>query len=174
MDAGDGEAVGALAERLDVRLEPGRVFVAGREITPEIRTPEISSLTSSLSALPRVRTRMVALQQAMARRGGVVMEGRDIGTVVLPGAEVKVFLTASPEERVRRRQEELAERGITVPAEQLAREIAERDARDASRDVAPMRPASNAVVLDSDSLSVDEVVARILALHREAEEQHGG
>ena len=173
-DAGDEEAVGALAERLDVRLEPGRVYVEGREITSEIRTPEISNLTSPLSALPRVRTRMVDLQQAMARRGGVVMEGRDIGTVVLPDAEVKVFLTASPVERVRRRQEELAARGIMVTAEQLAGEIAERDARDASRDVAPMRPAPDAVVLDSDCLSIDEVVARILALHRGAEAQHGG
>ena len=174
MDAQDADAVGALAERLDVRLEPGRVFCEGREITGEIRTPEISSLTSPLSALPRVRTRMVALQQAMARQGGVVMEGRDIGTVVLPAAEVKVFLTASPAERVRRRQEELAARGVLVQTEQLAREIAERDARDASRDVAPMRPASDAVVLDSDTLSVEEVVERILALHREAEERHGG
>lgn len=172
-DAQDDGAVGALAERLDVRLEPGRVFVEGREITGEIRTPEISRLTSPLSALPRVRTRMVALQQAMAWHGGVVMEGRDIGTVVLPDAEVKVFLTASPAERVRRRQEELAARGIQVQTEQLAREIAERDVRDASRDVAPMRPALDAVVLDSDTLNVEEVMARILALHREAEERHG-
>ena len=172
-DAQDADAVGALAERLDVRLEPGRVFAEGREITGEIRTPEISSLTSPLSALPRVRIRMVALQQAMAQRGGVVMEGRDIGTIVLPDAEVKVFLTASPAERVRRRQEELAARGVPVQTEQLAQEIAERDARDASRDVAPMRPASDAVVLDSDTLSVEEVVERILALHREAEERHG-
>ena len=172
-DPADVEAVGALAERLDIRLEPGRVFVEGREITSEIRTPEISNLTSPLSALPRVRTRMVAMQQAMARQGGVVMEGRDIGTVVLPDAEVKVFLTASPAERVRRREEELAARGISSSSEQLAREIAERDARDASRDVAPMVPALDAVILDSDCLSIDEVVARILALHREVEGHHG-
>jgi len=101
----ESEAVSDLAERLEIHLEPGRVWVDGREITNFIRTPEISNLTSPLSKLPRVRARMVALQQAMARRGGVVMEGRDIGSVVLPEAEVKVFLTASPEERVRRRQE---------------------------------------------------------------------
>ncbi len=118
--ATDNEAVSALAERLDVRLEPGRVWVGGQDITLQIRTPEISNLTSPLSALPRVRARMVALQQAMARRGGVVMEGRDIGTVVLPEAEVKVFLTASQDERVRRRQEELAARGMTLPAERIA------------------------------------------------------
>ena len=172
-DAQDADAVGALAERLEVRLEPGRVFAGGREVTGQIRTPEISRLTSPLSALPRVRTRMVALQQAMARAGGVVMEGRDIGTVVLPDAEVKVFLTASPSERVRRRQEELEARGVPVQTEQLTQEIAERDARDAGRDVAPMRPAPDAVVLDSDTLSVEEVVERILALHREAAERYG-
>ena len=109
---GDTEVVSALAERLDVRLEWGQVRVGGEDVTEAIRTPEISNLTSPLSALPRVRSRMAALQQAMARRGGVVMEGRDIGTVVLPEAEVKVFLTASQTERVRRRQEELAARGL--------------------------------------------------------------
>ncbi len=168
----DAEAVSALAERLDVRLEPGRVWVGDHDVTQEIRTPEISNLTSPLSALPRVRRRMVALQQAMAGQGGVVMEGRDIGTVVLPEAEVKVFLTASQLERVRRRQEELKARGITLPPEQLKSDIAARDERDAGRDVAPMVPAPDAVHLDSDRLSVDEVVAKILALHREAKERH--
>ena len=166
----DEEAVCALAERLEVRLEPGGgVFVAGKDVAGEIRTPEISNLTSPLSALPCVRTRMVALQQAMARRGGVVMEGRDIGTVVLPDAEVKVFLVASLEERVRRRREELAAAGIVPPAEELERDIAERDARDAARDVSPMVPARDAVTLDSDGLNIDAVVAQILALCADAE-----
>ena len=166
---GDAEAVGKLAENLDVRLEPGRVWVGGKEVTDAIRTPEISNLTSPLSALPRVRARMAALQQAMAGRGGVVMEGRDIGTVVLPDAEVKVFLTASQAERVRRRQEELAGRGIALPAEKLQTDMAARDARDAGREVAPMVAAPDAVPLDSDCLSVDEVVEKILGLHREAQ-----
>jgi cytidylate kinase len=111
---------------------------------------------------------MVALQQAMARQGGVVMEGRDIGTVVLPDAEVKVFLVASLGERVRRRREELAAQGIAPSSEELARDIAERDARDAARDVAPMTAAPDAVTLDSDGLNVDAVVTRILALCAEA------
>ena len=165
----NAEAVCALAERLDVRLEPeGRVLVDGRDVAGEIRTPEISNLTSPLSALPCVRTRMVALQQAMARRGGVVMEGRDIGTVVLPDAEVKVFLVASLGERVRRRREEMKRNGIAPPPEVLARDIAARDARDAARDVAPMVPAPDAVMLNSDGLDVDAVVAQILALCAEA------
>jgi len=170
----DAKAVCALAARLDVRLEPGgRVLVDERDVAGEIRTPEISNLTSPLSALPCVRTRMVALQQAMARRGGVVMEGRDIGTVVLPDAEVKVFLVASLGERVRRRREELAARGAAPPPEELARDIAERDMRDAARDVAPMVPAQDAVMLDSDGHTVDAVVARILALCDEAKGRDG-
>jgi cytidylate kinase len=170
----DAKAVCALAARLDVQLEPGgRILVDERDVAGEIRTPEISNLTSPLSALPCVRTRMVALQQAMARRGGVVMEGRDIGTVVLPDAEVKVFLVASLGERVRRRREELAARGVAPPSEELARDIAERDMRDAARDVAPMLPAHDAVMLDSDGHTVDAVVARILALCDEARGRNG-
>lgn len=170
----DAEAVCALAARLDVRLEPGGgVLVDGHDIAGEIRTPEISNLTSPLSALPCVRTRMVALQQAMARRGGVVMEGRDIGTVVLPDAEVKVFLVASLAERVRRRREELAETGSAPTAEELARDIAARDERDAARDVAPMVAARDAVTLDSDGLDADAVVDEILALCAKAGAKNG-
>jgi len=170
----DGEAVCALVARLEVQLEPeGRILVDGRDVAGEIRTPKISNLTSPLSALACVRTRMVALQQAMARRGGVVMEGRDIGTVVLPDAEVKIFLVASLDERVRRRGEELAAAGVAPPPAELARDIAERDARDAARDVAPMVPARDAVTLDSDGCTIDAVVARILALCAEAEGRNG-
>ena len=158
----DTRAVCGLAERVEIRLEPGRVFAGGTEITDQIRTPEISNLTSPLSALPCVRTRLAALQREMGRQGGVVMEGRDIGTVVLPDAEVKVFLTASLAERVRRRREELGAAGIALSAEQLEADIAARDARDASRDVAPMVPASDAILLQSDGLGVEQVVLRIL------------
>lgn len=175
LDAGispsDAEAVCAQAERLEIRLETERVWVNGRDIAGEIRTPEVSNLTSPLSALPCVRSRMAALQKAMARRGGVVMEGRDIGTVVLPDAEIKVFLVASLEERVRRRREELKANGITLSPEELRRDIAARDARDASRDVAPMVPAEDAVVLDSDGLNAEAVVARILELCRAVEKR---
>jgi cytidylate kinase len=166
---GDTQAVCEVAARLEIGLEQGRVFADRQDITDKIRTPEISNLTSPVSALPCVRERLAALQREMGRRGGIVMEGRDIGTVVLPNAEVKVFLTASQAERVRRRREELGEAGIPLPTEQLAADIAERDARDASRDAAPMVPAADAVQLVSDGLSVGEVVSRILALCRDAE-----
>ena len=166
LDAGispnDGEAVCALAERVDIRLEQEQVFTGDTEITDKIRTPEISNLTSPLSALPCVRTRLASLQRDMGRRGGVVMEGRDIGTVVLPDAEVKVFLTASLSERVRRRREELGEAGIALSTAQLKADIAARDERDASRDMAPMVPARDAILLESDGLDIGQVVSRIL------------
>ena len=158
----NAEAVCALAERIDIRLDQERVFVGETDITGEIRTPEISNLTSPISALPRVRTRLAALQREMGRQGGVVMEGRDIGTVVLPDAEIKVFLTASQLERVRRRREELGEAGIALSAAQLEADISARDARDASRDIAPMVPAGDAILLESDGLDIAQVVSRIL------------
>ena len=164
----DTDAVCQISDAVSIRLQAGeegtRVFVDDWDVTAEIRTPEISNLTSPLSALACVRRRLVALQQQMGARGGVVMEGRDIGTVVLPQAEVKVFLTASLEERARRRQAELAERGMTVPLTELRRDIAERDSRDGSRDVAPMVPASDAVIIDSDCVDIDGVVDAVLAL----------
>lgn len=172
----DAEAVCHFAETIVLRMEPGpsgaRVFMGDQEITDAIRTPEISNLTSPLSALPCVRRRMVALQQQMGTHGGVVMEGRDIGTVVLPHADVKVFLTASLEERARRREAELTARGISVSSEALRRDIAERDARDSSRDVAPMVPAADATLLDSDTLNAQEVVVAILRLSEEARLVH--
>ncbi len=166
VDAGiapsDSAAVCGLAERIEIRLERDRVYADETEISDKIRTPAISNLTSPLSALPCVRTRLAALQREMGRRGGVVMEGRDIGTVVLPNAEVKVFLTASQAERVRRRREELGASGIELSTAQLEQDIAARDARDASRDVAPMVPAGDAILLQSDGLDVEQVVSRIL------------
>ena len=160
----DTASVCALAERIKIRLDRGRVFLDETEITDEIRTPEISNLTSLLSTLPCVRTRLAALQRDMGRQGGVVMEGRDIGTVVLPDAEVKVFLTASQAERVRRRREDLGAAGIELSTVQLEADIAARDARDASRNVAPMVPAGDAILLGTDGLDIEQVVSRILEL----------
>jgi len=171
----DVDAVVAVADSLDVRLMPGdtdefttRVFVGDNEVTESIRTPAISQLTSALSAIPGVRVRMVDAQRRMGQGGGVVMEGRDIGTVVLPSADLKVFLTASPERRAKRRQAELAERGLAIPYDTLLREIVERDTRDASRDVAPMVPAADAHILDSDPYTASEVVQQIVNWHEEA------
>jgi len=169
----DMAAVCRLAESLEIRLERGRVYADGQEVTTQIRTSEISNLTSALSALPCVRERLSALQREMGHRGGVVMEGRDIGTVVLPEAQVKVFLTASGTERVRRRQAELHAKGIVLDEKALSADMAERDARDAARETAPMVAAADAVHLETDGLDADAVTARIVALCREVEARYG-
>ncbi len=165
----NADAVCRAAQSLSIVLEDTpegdlRVLADGQDITERIRTPEISRLTSPLSALPCVRTRMVTLQQEMAAKQGVVMEGRDIGTVVLPRAQVKVFLTASTRARAARRHAEMAGRGIPYSLDDLEREIRERDTRDSTRDTSPLSAAPDAVLIDSDLLTADQVVARILAL----------
>ena len=148
--------------RVTVELRGDRVIVNGRDVTGEIRTPEISALTSALSTLPVVRAKLTPLQQALAAHGGVVLEGRDTGTVVCPDAEVKFFLVASVEERARRRHAELAARGVHVDQDSVRAEIAARDAQDAGRALAPLRKAADAVEIDTTAMTVDQVVDRML------------
>jgi len=142
-----------------------RVFADGEDVTDAIRTVEVTALVSPVSSIPGVREKMVALQRAMASNGGVVMEGRDIGTVVFPGAQVKVFLTASPEARARRRTLELREKGLTVDESTVLQEIRERDMRDSSRNHSPLVQAPDAVLVDTDGKSIEQVVAEALAIH---------
>ena len=125
---------------------------------------EVSSRVSQVAALPFVRKALVALQQAMGAEKGIVMDGRDIGTNVLPDADVKIFLTASVEERARRRYEEMKEKGYAVDFDELKGEIASRDKQDSERAISPLRRADDAVLLDTTALSIDDVVARILEL----------
>jgi len=139
----------------------GRVLLDGRDVSEEIRTPEVSEEASRVAADPGVRAALVSSQRALIAGGNWVAEGRDIGTVVAPDAELKVFLTASPEERARRRAAELGADSHTVLAEQAL-----RDERDATREHSPLQPAPGAVMLDTSSLTVDEVVERIAALAR--------
>jgi CMP/dCMP kinase len=147
---------------VNVELRGDRVFVNGRDVTAEIRTPEISALTSLLSTLPAVRTKLTPLQQALAARGGVVLEGRDTGTVVCPDAEVKFFLVASVDERARRRHAELAARGVGADMDTVRAEIVARDAQDSGRALAPLRKAADAVEIDTTALTVEQVVDRML------------
>lgn len=142
-----------------IRLEGGRVLVDGRDVTAEIRTPEASERASIVSARPEVRAALVAQQRAAMASGDWVAEGRDVGTVVAPDAELKVFLTAAPGERARRRAAELGLDPATVLADQAL-----RDQRDASREASPLRPADGAVELDTTGLTIDEVVRRIARL----------
>jgi len=139
-----------------------RVVLDGRDVAGEIRTPELSQSASKVSALKPVRERMVELQRAMGARGGIVAEGRDIGTVVFPGAEVKVFLTAGSDERARRRFAELKGNGKGVTLEETVAEMEERDRRDREREYAPLRQADDAIAIDSTGMTVDEVLERIM------------
>ena len=165
----DQPAVIALAMRTEVSLAnidgEQHVYADGEDVTQAIRSPEATRASSPVSAIPGVRKRLVELQRSMAARGGVVMEGRDIGTVVFPNAEVKVFLTASAEERARRRVEQMREMGMDADLEKIAAEMRERDLRDSSRADAPLMQAPDAVLLDTDGMSIDQVITAIIAIH---------
>jgi cytidylate kinase len=139
------------------------VLLDGEDVAAQIRTPEVSQLASKVSALGVVRARMLELQRAMGKQGSVVAEGRDIGTVIFPEAEVKVFLDASVCERAQRRYDELKAAGREVDLDETRREIEERDKRDSERDLAPLRKADDAMLIDSSSVDADEVAAIVLA-----------
>jgi CMP/dCMP kinase len=147
-----------LVER-DGKLE---VFLDGEDVSASIRTPEISQMASKVSALKAVRQGLLEIQRALGRRGSVVAEGRDIGTVVFPGAEVKIFLDASVKERARRRFEELRAAGRPVGLEETQREMEERDRRDSERELAPLRKAEDALAIDSSSLDAQAVAERVI------------
>jgi CMP/dCMP kinase len=166
LDLGDAEALRAVAATMDVRFgsadDPAAVLLEGEDVTRELRTEEAGEAASRVAALPAVRTALLARQRAFARPPGLIADGRDMGTVVFPAAPVKVFLTASADERARRRYEQLKEQGLEVRLADLSGEIAQRDRRDAERTVSPLQPAADARLLDSTALPPEAVVARIL------------
>lgn len=169
--AGDEQALAGLCGRVVVTIKHDanvqRVFVDDVEVTAEIRTPEMGMMASAVSKSPAVRARLLTLQRSLGASGGVVMDGRDIGTVVFPGADVKFFLDASAEERGRRRYAELREKGMDVDLARITREIRERDAQDSGRTLAPLKRADDAFLIDSSAMTVDEVLAAMQA-HVEA------
>lgn len=150
----------AMHTRIAIKAEPegDRVYLDGRDVTTKIRDPHVTNNIAPISGNPEVRALMVKHQREIGRKGGVVMEGRDIGTVVFPDADLKVFMNASLDERTRRRQLELEAKGIYKDFESLRREIELRDEKDSKRAVAPLRPAEDAVILDTTNLTVDEQV----------------
>jgi cytidylate kinase len=154
----DGPALGGLAASLDIRFAADRVLVDGEDVSQAIRTPEISQGASTVSAHPEVRAALLELQRRIAAGGRCVVEGRDIGTVVLPWAPVKFFLTATPEVRARRRYDELVARGAQVDLAATLAELRARDERDERRAVAPLRQADDAELLDTSDLRLEEVV----------------
>ncbi|HAH86956.1 MAG TPA: (d)CMP kinase [Armatimonadetes bacterium] len=144
-----------------------KIFVDGKDISREIRTPEVTRLSSPVSAIPGVRRLLVARQRELAGCGGVVMEGRDIGSVVLPDAQIKIFLTASANERAMRRYKEMKAAGMDVNLDSLRHDIEERDHRDSTRADSPLVKASGAVEVNTDNLSIEEVVEQILNISSE-------
>ena len=164
--ADDRAGIAALCAKTGISLdglEGGtRILLDGRDVTGLIRTPEISMLASTVSALPEVRQRLLDVQREAARSGGVVAEGRDMGTVVFPGADVKFFLTAGPEERSRRRWLELKQRGHEVSLDEVLRDVVLRDRQDTEREVAPLRPSADGILVDSTGKGIEDVVEEML------------
>lgn len=167
----DETAVVALADETELAFasqDDGtpRLLLDGKDRADDIRTPELAAGASQVSAYPGVRRALLHIQRDLGREGGVVLEGRDIGTVVFPDAEVKLFLTASAEERARRRVRDLRDRGTTADYGQILSQIRSRDEADSTRAIAPLRPAEDAVILDSTSLGLEAVVEHVLELIR--------
>jgi len=164
----DAPALAGLAAGLDVRFEGGTVVLDGADVTDAIRGEEVSAAASQVAVHPAVRNALFERQRAFRRSPGLVADGRDMGTVVFPEALVKVFVTASPEERARRRYKQLIAKGISITMDGLLRDIRERDARDAGRAAAPLVPAADAVILDTTDMTIEAATDRVLGLYRDA------
>ncbi len=166
----DTQAVADACEDADVSIgyEDGvqQVYLNGENITSGLRTEEVGNMASKTSAIPKVREKLLELQRSLAREKDVIMDGRDIGTNILPDADVKIYLTASVETRAMRRYNELKEKGEDCSLEEIARDIRERDERDMNRKTAPLKQADDAILIDSSNMTIPEVVARICSCCR--------
>ena len=164
----DEAALGELAARLDIRFETNGVEVVtwldGEDVSDQLRFEETGVMASKIAAIPAVRSALTGRQRRFRQSPGLVADGRDMGTVIFPDAKLKIFLTASAEIRAQRRYKQLKEKGESVNLTRLFKEIKARDLRDQSRKVAPLRPAENAVIIDSTELSIDEVFGKIVSL----------
>ncbi len=174
VDVKDGTSLGNLCRELDIRFRPFRdgehhLFLNHEDVSPAIRTPEMDMLSSAVSAVPEVREAMTLLQRRLAEIGGVVAEGRDMGTVVFPEARHKFFLTASLEARAQRRYRERLERGEAITLNRVQEDLERRDMQDESRSLAPLRPAGDARILDTTHLTLEEVIETILEAVRDPE-----
>ena len=172
VDTKDAESVAALLPEISLELsyseEQGqRIFLNGEDVSTEIRLPEMGMAASNVSAIPDVRAFLLEQQRSMAKRQSVIMDGRDIGTVVLPDAEVKIFLTASPEERARRRWKEFSEKGLLDTYEEILADVIRRDEQDMNRPIAPLKQADDAVLLDSTELNFAQTVEKVKEIIKE-------
>ena len=171
----DTEGIKAALPEIEIRLTyrdgAQRVLLNGEDVSEEIRTPEISYYASKVSAVPEVRRFLLETQRNMAKNGNILMDGRDIGTVILPDAPVKIFLTASAQSRAERRYKELLEKGQQVTMDGILHDINERDHQDMTRAVAPLKQADDAVLLDTSELTLDESIEAVLRIIREKTEE---
>lgn len=163
VDSGEPQKLKKLSEELDVTFRKEKIFLYGEDVTDTLRTESAGNMASKLAALPEVREALLARQRAFAREPGLVADGRDMGTVVFPDAEAKIFLTASAEERAKRRYNQLKQKGLDVSLSRLAEEIRERDERDRNRSVAPLKAAAAALEVESTGLSIEEVFEQVWA-----------
>ena len=145
-----------------------QIYLNGENVTDMLRTEEVGNMASRTSAIPEVREKLLELQRSLAREKDVIMDGRDIGTNILPDADVNIYLTASVETRAKRRYDELKEKGESCDLEEIARDIKDRDERDMTREIAPLKKAEDAVLVDSSDMSIEEVVSEICSLCRRA------
>ncbi len=164
------EIVAALGDvEVNLKFVDGaqRVFLGGEDVTDKIRTPQISMMASKISAIPEVREFLLHLQRDLAQKNNVLMDGRDIGTVILPNADVKIFLTASPEARAQRRHKELLEKGLESRYEEVLADILKRDHDDSTRAVAPLKRAENAILVDTSDCNLEESIELVLRVLKE-------
>ncbi len=159
------QAIEDLLEKIEIDMkENGEIFLNGKEVSKKIRENEVNDLVSPVAAIPVVRKKLLELQRKVAEGKKVIMEGRDIGTAVFPNANVKIYLDASPEERAKRRMKQNQEKGIESSYEEVLKNIRDRDKRDASREIAPLKQAEDAIYIDSSDMEIDEVVEKIVGL----------
>jgi len=167
----DKENLTELVQNIDMRIsyigDEQRIFLDNEDVSQKIRTPEVSKGASDVAVIPEVRLKMVELQRKISDENSVVMDGRDIGTYVLPNASLKIFLTASVDERAKRRYNEQREKGIEITLDEVKKEIIYRDKNDSEREFAPLKKADDAIEIDTTNLSINEVVDRIISLVRE-------
>lgn len=171
VDTENEEAVRKVLDETTMDFEDNHVILNGQDISGEIRTPEISKAASICSKLPAVRSKLVALQRGIAEGKSVVMDGRDIGTNVLPNAELKIFLTADPMVRAKRRYDQLVEAGKEADLDSICEDIKERDYQDTHRELNPLKQAEDAVLLDTSDMTIEEVLHQIMTMAEEKDEQ---
>lgn len=168
--ADEEEKIGEVCKDIEVSLEyengEQQVILNGENVNAYIRTEEVSMMTSNTSKYPKVREKLLSLQRELAEKKNVIMDGRDIGTCVLPNADLKVYLTASSKERARRRYKEQQERGIECDFDQIEKDIIARDEQDMSREIAPLRQAEDAVLVDASEMTIEEVVEKVISLYK--------